>query len=48
MVASKLRVEKYLRWERPHRGWFKLNTDGSWVTRVWQVEVVSSAMTRVH
>ena len=24
MAASKLQVEKYLQWERPHRGWFKL------------------------
>ena len=25
----KLRIERSIRWERPNRGWHKLNTDGS-------------------
>ena len=29
MAASKLRVEKLIKWERPQRGWFKLNTNCS-------------------
>ena len=29
VAASKLRVEKLIRWERPQRGWFKLNTNCS-------------------
>ena len=29
VLANRTRVERRIKWERPLRGWYKLNTDGS-------------------